>query len=98
MNQVVLSGCTAALSPLRRTPAGIPVLDFRIRHGSEQMEAGHARRVEVEVEAVCVGSLAEDIAAVGQGSGARFVGFLAQRRPGDPRIVFHVTEFELLKD
>lgn len=98
MNQVVLSGCAAALSPLRRTPAGIPVLDFRIRHGSEQMEAGHPRRVEVEVEAVCVGSLAEDIAAAGEARGARFAGFLAQRRPGDTRIVLHVTEFELLKD
>jgi primosomal replication protein N len=98
VNQVVLSGWTAALSPLRHTPAGIPVLDFRIRHGSEQMEAGHPRRVEVEVEAVCVGSLAERIAAAGQGREARFAGFLARRRPGSLQVALHVTEFELLKD
>ncbi|WP_205617469.1 primosomal replication protein N [Pelomicrobium methylotrophicum] len=95
---MLLSGRTAALSPLRRTPAGIPVLDFRIRHGSEQMEAGHVRRVEGEVEAVCVGPLAETIAAAGQGSGARFGGFLANRRQGSSQVVLHVTEFELLKD
>ncbi len=98
MNQAVLSGYVTALSPLRRTPAGVPVLDFRIRHDSEQMEAGHPRRVEVEVEAVCVGPLAEDIAAAGAEGGGRFAGFLAPRRPGDTRIVLHVTEFERLKD
>ena len=40
------------LDALRYTPAGIPVVNFRLRHASEQIEAGAQRASEREVAAM----------------------------------------------
>ena len=42
-NQFVLSGKLIELDALRYTPAGIPVVNFRLSHESEQIEAGAKR-------------------------------------------------------
>ena len=44
-----MSGRLLELGALRYTPAGVPALEFKLRHESEQSEAGGARRVEAEI-------------------------------------------------
>ena len=40
------------LSALRYTPAGIPVIEFKLDHESEQDEAGTKRQVKAQISAV----------------------------------------------
>ena len=43
---------------LRYTPAGVPVIEFRVVHASEQSEAGTSRNVECELACVALGPTA----------------------------------------
>ena len=76
-NEVALSGELAAVEPLRYTPAGIPLLSFRLLHRSQQTEAGLKRQVECEVSGVAmaeVGDGGEDhlyCVVAGRGRGTR---------------------------
>ena len=86
---------TATLStkePLRYSPAGVPILNCRLTHGSEQMEAGAPRTVRCEIPAVAVGEVAIRLARHALGREARFDGFLATRRRYEIAEL-HVTEF-----
>lgn len=79
---------------LRFTPAGIPVLEFSLRHASEQAEAGGFRRVELDMPAIAFGALAQRLAhdAPAQEIVAR--GFLAPRSLRSTQLVLHAREIE----
>ena len=51
-NRVEISGVITGLQALRHTPAGVPVIEFRLRHESERAEAGMKRRVQAELDAI----------------------------------------------
>ena len=55
VNAVTLAGTLAQVEPLRHTPAGLPLLQFRLAHKSVQSEAGFKRQVECEVSCVVLG-------------------------------------------
>ena len=57
-NAVALSGELKDIEALRHTPAGIPLLNFRLAHKSRQMEAGYRRQVECELNAIAIGEVA----------------------------------------
>lgn len=65
-------------SPLRYTPAGVPVLDIVLKHESEQTENGKPCRIVLEMPAKIIGEQArywqqrENVAV-------EVEGFLAQR-------------------
>jgi len=44
-NRVEISGVVTGLQALRHTPAGVPVIEFRLKHASERAEAGALRKV-----------------------------------------------------
>jgi primosomal replication protein N len=92
VNRVVLSAFIVEASALRYTPAGLPALDMRLEHESEQSEAGQARKVNAALKAVAFGSVAEALARQAVGSGWLFTGFLATPRNGK-HPVLHVQEF-----
>jgi primosomal replication protein N len=93
-NRVELSGTLAELGALRHTPAGIPVVDFRIRHESQLAEAGTRRKVEAEVEAIAFQAQARLLAAAAPGSPIRVEGFLCAKSRRSKKLVLHLTKIE----
>ena len=93
MNQLVLTARIAEVSPLRYTPAGLPVLELRLEHESEQQEAGTPRTVKTSVKTIAVGLMAERIGHQALDSCWLFKGFLATPRQGKS-VVLHIQEFQ----
>lgn len=80
---------------LRHTPAGVPVVEFRLKHRSDIVEAGHARSIEFEMRAIAVGEPSRWIAAAPLSAALTFEGFLAKRSLNSKTLVFHVTGLQL---
>ena len=88
-NRLELTGQVVEVSPLRFTPAGVPVLEFLLSHESEVTEAGQQRRVALTLEVVTLGDLARMQGSVQLGGSLRIQGFLAPRRKDSPRFRLH---------
>jgi primosomal replication protein N len=93
-NAVRLSGKAHDVLDLRFTPAGIPVLEFRLRHASLQNEAGGSRRVELDMPAIAFGSLAQRLAQDAPSAEITASGFLAPRSLRSTQLVLHAREIE----
>jgi len=93
VNHLALSGVVAELKALRHTPAGVPVIEFRLRHASERAEAGATRRVEAEIDAVAFESQARLLAGAA-GKSLKAEGFLCARSRRSTKPVLHVTNIE----
>jgi primosomal replication protein N len=98
-NRLEISGTVAELKGLRHTPAGIPVVEFRIRHESERQEggiqaAGALRKISVEVEAIAFETLARLVAKSEPGRKVKAEGFLCARSRRSRKPVLHVTHIE----
>ncbi len=85
------------LGALRHTPAGVPVVEFRLRHESERTEAGAVRRVEAEVEAIAFDTEARLIAGAPLQSTVRVEGFLCAKSRRSRRPVLHATRVEFVE-
>ena len=96
-NTTVLTGTLIGREELRYTPAGMPALNFRIGHASEQVEAGRPRSVNLEIEGVALGEVAEKLSRVPLQGEYSFEGFLALRSRQSRLPVLHVNRFELHK-
>lgn len=94
-NTIVLSGTLIGREELRHTPAGMPALNFRIGHASEQVEAGRPRNVSLEIDAVALGEMAEKLSRTPLEGEYSFEGFLALRSRQSRLPVLHVNSFEL---
>ena len=92
-NRVALTGTLAELAALRYTPAGLPALDLRIEHSSQQAEVGSKRNVTASVKAVAFGPLAEKLARQAPGSQWTFQGFLATPR-NTKMLVLHIQDIQ----
>jgi len=93
-NQLVLTGVLIERDALRHTPAGIPVLDFRIAHASTQIEAAVPRQVELELACVAVQERAKLLAGAPLGAALRLSGFLAPKSRSSKQLVLHVQSIE----
>lgn len=93
----MLAGKLLELSSLRYTPAGIPALNFRIAHASEQIEAGTQRMVECEMPALALGQPALLLAGAKPGDGLRLSGFIAAKSLKSRIPILHVNEIEFLE-
>ena len=93
MNRVVLTAHIAETQSLRYTPAGLPAVDLKLEHQSEQEEAGQRRQVKAVIKAVAFGTLAERLSRQTIGSSWQFTGFLAAARNGK-QLVLHIQDFQ----
>ena len=93
----MLSGKLIELNALRYTPAGVPVVDFRLSHASEQAEAGQTRRVECEVAGLAFEREARLMAAARPGMQVRVTGFLAAKSRNSKQLVLHATNIEFVE-
>jgi len=96
-NELTITGSIIELAPLRHTPAGVPVLNFRIAHASEQIEAGLSRKVECELQAVSLGQAAILLRGAKPGDGVKLSGFLAAKTTQSKQPVLHVEHIEFLE-
>ncbi len=99
-NLTQLSGVVLERGALRYTPAGIPVIEFRLLHESEQIEAETLRKVECEMPCIALGPVVKLIAALKPGEGMeriRIGGFLAARSLKVRSPVLHVTTIEFIE-
>jgi primosomal replication protein N len=93
-NRVELCGILVERKAMRFTPAGVPVVECLIGHGSEQIEAGSPRRVECEVPAIALGDAARWMQQAVPGMPLRLTGFLAARGKNGKQLRLHVTNIE----
>ena len=93
-----MSGELTAIEPLRYTPAGIPLLNFRLLHRSQQAEAGLRRQVECEVNGVAMAEVAVALSRLKPGQAARVKGFLNRKNRMSAQMVFHATEAHAIKE
>ena len=87
----MLTATLVERAALRYTPAGLPALDFSLRHESQVTQDGQPRKVSVEIRARAIGEITRSVSALELGSEHGFAGFLASQRNGRG-VVFHVTE------
>ncbi|HXF65334.1 MAG TPA: primosomal replication protein N [Burkholderiales bacterium] len=97
-NTVALSGALSEIEPLRYTPAGIPLLHFRILHRSRQLEAGFKREVECEMSGIAMGEVAVAMARLKPGQQVRVGGFLNRKNRMSTQLVLHTIEVQELKE
>ena len=93
---MTFAGTLAQVEPLRHTPAGLPLLQFKIAHKSVQIEAGFKRQVECEVSCVALGEVATALAKERAGAGVSVTGFLNRKNRMSVQLVLHATRTELL--
>ncbi|HVS26068.1 MAG TPA: primosomal replication protein N [Burkholderiales bacterium] len=94
-NSVALSGRIAEIKPLRYTPAGIAVLEFRVSHTSWQIHGGMKRQAECEIQALALDEAAKSTARLNVGASVKLTGFLARRSKNSTQLVLHVNNVEL---
>jgi len=78
---------------MRYTPAGIPVLDLSLQHGSTVTEDDRPRQVSMEMKAVAVGAITRTLQTLELGTAGLFAGFLTSTR-NKRGLLFHITSFE----
>ena len=93
-NAVSLTGHIAEVEPLRHTPAGLPLLQFRLAHKSLQVEAGFKRQVECEVACIALGDTATQLSRVHPGTEIRVAGFLNRKNRMSAQLVLHATQID----
>lgn len=95
-NRVLLRGRLIERDALRHTPAGIPIVRFRVEHESTQSEGGVERQVGCEVSAVAVETEAKLLASAPLGSEMRIAGFLDRLGKGRRQVLLHASRIEFL--
>jgi len=83
---------------IRYTPSGMPLIDCVLHHTSELSEAGQLRQVELEAPAIAFESVALRLANSRLDETYRFTGFVANRSRKSKRTVFHIVQFESIRD
>jgi primosomal replication protein N len=96
-NELRLTAHVVEGSPLRYTPAGIPLASVKLGHESRRIEAGVMREVSVELAAMAIGELAHVLAAVQPGARMTVTGFLAAKSARSRTPVLHVNNIEFVE-
>jgi primosomal replication protein N len=93
-NQFLLDAEVLDVGPLRRTPAGIESVALRLRHLSEQDEAGSQRQAELTIDASAFGDLAPQLGQLTKGEKVAVKGFLTKRSHSSDIPVLIINEFK----
>ena len=94
VNRFEVQGLISELSPLRYTPAGVPVLEFLLSHESEVTEAGQLRRIALSLVVVAMGDLAQMAGTMRLGCKVRLQGFLAPVRKDSQKYRLHAQHIQ----
>ena len=86
------------LGALRFTPAGLPAVEFKLAHESEQEEAGVRRKVQAELGAIAFDTQARLMAQAKLNSRVSVQGFLAAKGRRSRKLVLHATRIEFVEE
>lgn len=96
-NTLVITGTLDALPRSKKTPAGILISRFDLKHVSERTEAGQLRKVECNIRVVVVGEpLASQVFNFKEGALLRVQGFLSRAgyKAADTRHELHALNIK----
>jgi primosomal replication protein PriB len=97
-NTVVLDGVVVSRDVLRRTPGGIASLNLTLKHESTQREGNQDVAVEVEINAIAFGEVAERLQTALQNLKAADAltvkGFLSRKNRYSDQPILHITQFK----
>ena len=94
MNRLEVEGQVLERSPVRYTPAGVPVLEFILSHESEVSEAGVPRRIVFALQILVMGDLVQMADTIGLGTTLRIQGFIAPVRKDSPKFRLHAQRIQ----
>ena len=94
MNSAVLNGKIVSRDALRVTPGGVATLNLTLLHQSNQTEVGREVQVELEMNAVAFGAVAEEMNSVKVGDAISIKGFLSRKNRFSPQPILHITQFK----
>lgn len=94
MNRLEVEGQVLEQSPVRYTPAGVPVLEFLLSHESEVSEAGVPRRIAFALQILVMGDLVQMAGTIGLGTTLRIQGFIAPVRKDSPKFRLHAQRIQ----
>ena len=72
-------------------------MEFKLRHESEQPEAGRPRKVEAEIGGIAFEAQARLLAGAQLNTGLKLQGFLGARSKRSKKLVLHVTNIEFIE-
>jgi primosomal replication protein N len=72
-------------------------VEFKLRHESEQAEAGNPRKVEAEIGGIAFDAQARLLAGARLNTELKLHGFLAAKSKRSKRPVLHVTRIEFIE-
>ena len=93
-NRIEIAGTLIELDALRFTPAGVPVVRFRIRHESTQLEDGTPRKIGCEISGLAFEREAKLIAAAALGTNIIVRGFIDRKSRNSTQLMLHATRIE----
>ena len=82
------------MDPVRYTPAGIPALNLKLKHSSEQIEANLKRTIDCELEAKIMGDAA--LRPIKIGDRIKTKGFIGKKSAKSSQLIFHINFIEYL--
>jgi primosomal replication protein N len=97
-NEIALSGELTTIEPLRYTPAGIPLLGFKLMHRSRQTEAGLKRQVECEMGGVAMAEVALAMSRLKPGQAVKVSGFVNRKNRMSTQLILHATDARAIKE
>ncbi len=96
-NTVVLEGIIIARDVLRTTPGGTAALKLTLKHQSQQREGTQDVTVEIEMNAVAYGEVAEALNVLKPDDAVSLKGFLSRKNRYSPAPILHITQFKIIK-
>jgi primosomal replication protein N len=93
-NTVVLDGVVVSRDVLRRTPGGFASLNLTLKHESTQREGNHDVAVEVEINAIAFGDVAESLRELKAADALTVKGFLSRKNRYSDQPILHITQFK----
>ena len=94
MNQFQLVAQVVERETLRYSPGGIPIVEAKLAHSSQQIEAGLPRLIEFELSAIAAGEISGRFSQIKPGQLQQFTGFMARKNRNSKSLVFHIVDFE----
>ncbi|HEX9392601.1 MAG TPA: primosomal replication protein N [Usitatibacteraceae bacterium] len=96
-NTFVLEGIVISRDALRTTPGGTAALNLTLKHESQQREGTQDVTVEIEINAVAFGEVAEALDALKPDDNVSLKGFLSRKNRFSPAPILHITQFKIVK-
>ena len=94
MNRLWLAGVVKEASPLRHSPAGIPIAEALIEHSGLAELAGGARELTFELTVQAAGALAAKLSALPPGTRVKLDGALNRKSRNSRQLILIVNRIE----